>query len=93
MSETATTPAADTVTFPFFDRDWTVPTKRRLSHLVKMRDGMNQRFGDPDVVSAEAMLGDEQFAELLKIDPTEEDLSAFVGKMAEALGLGSTGNS
>lgn len=83
-----TTDAPGTAQFEHFDQTWTVPTQRHLSHLVKMRDGMNNRYGDPDVVSAEVMLGDEQFTKLLEIDPTEDELADFVGKIAKALGVG-----
>ena len=83
----------ETTTFDHFDRTWTVPTKRHLSHLKKLQAGVNLPGADMDVVAAEVMLGPDQFAQLLEIDPSEPELSEFVGKIAKAMGLGKQGNS
>lgn len=83
----------DTTTFEFFDREWTVPTKRHLSHIRKMRDEIRSGVGTTDLMIAEVFLTPDQFDALLEIDPTEEQLDAFTTKVAEALGLGSSGNS
>lgn len=83
----------ETTAFEHFDRTWTVPTQRHLSHIKKLQAGLNVRGADIDVVAAEVMLGPEQFAELLAVDPSEPELSEFVGKIAKAMGLGQQGNS
>lgn len=83
----------DTVTIEHFDREWTVPAKRHLSHIKAMKDEVREGFGLTYAFLAELFLGEEQFADLLKIDPVEDDLEAFGTKVAEALGLGDAGNS
>lgn len=83
----------DTTTFEFFDREWTVPTKRHLSHLRKMRDELRGGWVDINLTVAETFLSADQFRDLLAIDPNEDDLNDFVGHISKALGLGSTGNS
>ena len=84
---------SDTTTFEHFGREWTVPTRKHLSHIKKMRDEMRSGYGTVDLLIAETFLSDEQFADLLDIDPTEADLDAFTAKISAALGLGSSGNS
>jgi hypothetical protein len=83
----------DTATFDHFGTTWTVPTRRRLSHLVQMRDKMNARYGDANIAVAEVFLGPEQFARLLEIDPDEPQLDAFVDQIGKTLKLGDSGNS
>ncbi len=84
---------ADTTTFEFFDREWTVPTKRHLSHIKKMRDEMKSGVGTIDLLIAETFLSPEQFDALLEIDPDEDALDEFTTKISEGLGLGDSGNS
>lgn len=96
MSETTSLEAEtrfETTTFDHFDRAWTVPTKRHLSHITKMRDEIRAGAYDYNVLVAETMLSPEQFGELLKLDPDEGQLDDFVGEIAKAMGLGSSGNS
>ena len=83
----------DTTTFEFFDREWTVPTKRHLSHIKRMRDEMKAGVGTIDLMIAETFLSAEQFDDLLAIDPDEKALDEFTGRIAEVMGLGSSGNS
>lgn len=84
---------ADTATFEFFDREWTVPTKRHLSHIKKMRDEMRSGVGTIDLMIAETFLSSDQFGALVDIDPDETELDAFTTKISEALGMGDSGNS
>lgn len=93
MSALENETTSDTTTFEFFDHEWTVPTKRHLSHIKKMRDEMKAGVGTIDLMIAETFLSPEQFDDLLAIDPTEEELDAFTAKVSEALGLGNSGNS
>ena len=84
---------ADTTAFDMFDREWTVPTTRHLSHIRKMRDGLRETFGSVDLLIAETFLSAEQFDALVDIDPTEAQLDEFTTKISECLGLKSSGNS
>lgn len=83
----------ETTTIKDFDREWTVPTKRHLSHLVKMRDAVKLGVGGLDLMIAETFLDAAQFADLLELDPDEDQLDKFTQLISDALGLGSTGNS
>lgn len=83
----------ETATFEHFGREWSVPTKRHLSHIVRMRNALRTGFEDQNVLVAETMLGPDQFAALLGIDPDESALNGFVDAMASAMGLGNSGNS
>lgn len=84
---------ADTTTFEFFDREWTVPTKRHLSHIKRMRDEMRGRVGSVDLMLAETFLSSAEFDALLEIDPDEDQLDEFTTQIAQSLGLGGSGNS
>ncbi len=83
----------ETTTFRHFDRDWTVPTRRHLSHLVKMRNELRSGYSDYNVLVSETMLPADQFAALLDIDPDERALNDFVAGIVKAMGLGDSGNS
>lgn len=83
----------DTVEFDHFGRTWTVPAKRHLSHVKKMRDEMRSGIGDLDLMIAETFLSPEQFDALLDIDPDEDALDAFTSALSKAMGLGDSGNS
>lgn len=83
----------ETTTFKHFDREWSVPTKRHLTHIKKMRDDLRSGFSDYNVLVAETMLGQEQFLALLELDPDEDELNTFVGEIAKAMGIGTAGNS
>jgi hypothetical protein len=96
MSETSPLEAEtrhETTTFEHFGRDWSVPTKRHLSHVKRMRDEMRSGYSDVNLMVSEVMLGDEQFGDLLDIDPDEDALNEFVEALSKAMGLGSSGNS
>lgn len=83
----------ETTTFEYFGRTWTIPTKRHLTHLVRMRDEARRGWADANMIVAETMLGEKQFAELLELNPTEPDFDAFSEQIAKTLGVGSQGNS
>lgn len=83
----------DTTTFRHFDREWTVPVRRHLSHLVQLRNGLSIFGANYNVVIAETFLGPQQFAELLELDPDEEALDGFTDVIARTLGLEVAGNS
>lgn len=82
-----------TTTFKHFDREWTVPTKRHLSHIRKMRDALRLPYTDVNLVVAETFLPSEEFDALLEIDPDEDAFNEFVGEISKALGVGDKGNS
>lgn len=91
-----------TVTFEALGREWTVPTKKHLSHIAFMRDEARVRFGDWNLLACEAFLSPhvskqnvqepDQLAALHEIDPEESELEEFVSALNVALGIGS-GNS
>lgn len=90
-----------------FDRDWSIPTKRHFGHATFMRDQAQARFGDWNLITVEAFLSQyvskhnmqpakgepDQLAILSEIDPSEDELDAFVAKIGKALGVGGSGNS
>lgn len=84
---------SDTTTFEHFGREWTVPTKRHLSHIKKMRDEMQSGIGTIDLMIAETFLSPDDFDALLEIDPDEKGLDEFTDHISKALGLKSSGNS
>lgn len=88
MSDT-TTPAeaeatSDTVTFSHFDRDWSVPSKVRLSHMRALRR-------DPSNVGiVDTFLEADDVAALDEIDPTDDELDKFTDALLAAQGLGNS---
>lgn len=93
MSLETETQHETTTTFEHFDREWTVPTKRHLSHIKKMRDEIRAGYSSYNLLVAETMLSEDQFLALCDVDPDEDALDEFVGALAEAMGLGNSGNS
>lgn len=83
----------DTTTFEQFDREWTVPTRRHLSHIRKMRDELRSGYTDQNLLVAETFLSEDQFLELCDIDPDEKQLDGFVDAIAAAMGVKNQGNS
>lgn len=83
----------ESTTFEAFGREWTVPTRRHLSHIKKMRDEMRGGVGTVDLMIAETFLSPADFDALLEIDPTEDELDAFTTEISKALGVGDSGNS
>lgn len=92
MSALETETTSDTVTFDHFGRTWTLPTKRHLSHIKRMRDEVRTGYGSIDLLIAETFLSAEQFDALLEIDPDEDELDKFTDLIADALGLKNSGN-
>lgn len=93
MSALENETAGDTTTFEYFDREWTVPTKRHLSHIKQMTDGMRAGYGTIDLLIAEVFLSEDDFAALMTINPDEAQLADFTTQIADRLGLKSSGNS
>lgn len=93
MSALETETLHDTTSFDHFGRSWTVPTKRHLSHIRKMRDELRSGIGDLDLMIVETFLSAEDFDALCKIDPDEDALGEFRDAMSTAMGLGDSGNS
>jgi len=83
----------DTTTFEHFDREWTIPTKRHLSHIKKMRDELRAGVLDYNLLTAETFLTPDDLDALLDIDPDEDAFEEFIQKIAKSLGLGDKGNS
>lgn len=83
----------ETTTFEHFDRTWTVPTRKHLSHIVKMRDEIKAGVGDYDLLIAETFLSADEFAALLEIDPDDRQLDEFTTALSKAMGVGNSGNS
>lgn len=83
----------ETTTFDHFGHTWSVPTKRHLSHIKKMRDEIRAGVSSYDLLVAETMLTEDQFLKLIGIDPSEDRLDEFVGEIAKAMGLNNSGNS
>lgn len=104
MSHLENEVTSDFATFEHFDREWSVPNKRHLSHLRWMKAEMAGGVGTIDLMVAEAFLSPavsgrnqqdpDQFDALVSLDPDEGDLRDFCGKLSQALGTGETsGNS
>lgn len=93
MSALETESTSDAITFEHFGRTWSVPSKRHLSHIKKMRDEVRSGFGDWSLLIAETFLSPDQFDALLDIDPDEDGLDAFAKAMSDAMGFGGSGNS
>lgn len=83
----------ETTTFEHFGRSWTVPTRRHLSHIKRMRDELKSGVGSVDLMLAETFLSADEFNALLEIDPDEVQLDEFTDQIAKALGTGGSGNS
>lgn len=93
MSDLDTETTADVRTFEHFGRQWSVPTKQRLSHIRRMRDEMRAGTPNLDLMLAEIFLSREEFDALCEIDPDRDELDAFGNEISKALGLQSSGNS
>jgi hypothetical protein len=85
--------SGDTATFNHFGRDWTVPTRRHHRHIRETKRIIRaEGFVDADDV-ARIYLPDDQYEALVELDLSSDDLDAFATKIAEALGVGDSGNS
>ena len=96
MSET-TTPAEaeatrETVTFKHFDREWSVPSRQRFTHMRSMHAFTMQGM-HPDAAIVETFLSGEQIAALAEIDPDDQELDGFTSAITRAMGYGESGNS
>ena len=93
MSALENETTADATTFEHFEREWTIPTRKHLSHLRRLRDELRAGAASQALVLVETFLDTEQFDALVEIDPDEEQLTLFAGEIAKRLGFGSPGNS
>ena len=85
--------SGDTATFNHFGRDWTVPTARHHRHIIETKRIIRaEGFVDADDV-ARIYLSDDEYDALVELDLSSDDLDGFASKIAEAMGLGSSGNS
>lgn len=85
--------SSDTATFNHFGRDWSVPTRRQHRHIIETKRILRDEGSlDADDV-ARIFLSDEQYAALVDLNASESDLDDFARKIAEALGIGDSGNS
>lgn len=83
----------DSTTFEKFGREWTVPTKQRHSHIITTKQILRAEGSvDADDITR-IYLPDEEYAELLKLDVTSDDLSDMADEIAKAMGLSKSGNS
>lgn len=93
MSDLDTQTNGDTATFEHFGREWTVPTKRHLSHIRAIKAEIRSGLAPGNDFLAELFLDSEQFAALLEIDPDEDEMTEFGEQVAKAMGVGEKGNS
>lgn len=85
--------SADVNTFEHFGREWSVPNKRHHSHIRRHKEiARREGMVDADDI-ASIYLSADQYDDLCGLDPTESDLYEFAAKVAQALGMGSQGNS
>jgi len=83
----------ETTTFEHFGRTWTVPTQRHLRHLKALTDETRRMGGLTQVFIVQTFLSEEEFADLLELDPGETRFEEFADKVAATVGVGSSGNS
>lgn len=93
MSDLDRETTSDVATFDYFGREWSVPTKQRLSHIRAMRDEMRAGTPNLDLMLAEVFLPPDQFDALCEIDPDRDELDKFGDEISKALGLRNSGNS
>lgn len=93
MSALENETTGDDIKFEHFGRTWSVPARRHLSHLRRLRDEGRRGWASPDLILIETFLNEGQIDDLLDIDPDEVELAKFGEQIAKALGFGSAGNS
>lgn len=96
VTETSETPleaeaTGNVVQFEHFGRTWTVPSKQRLSHMLKLRKSYGL-LGNINLAMVDAYLSPEQADALEEIDPTEDELDKFTDAIAAAMGFKTAGN-
>lgn len=83
----------DTTTFEALGHEWSVPTKRHLSHILKLEERVEQGRALTATFIVRVFLEDDQWDRLCEFDPDEAQLEELAAKVAEALGMGDSGNS
>lgn len=93
MSDLKTETLHESTTFEALGREWSVPTKRHLSHILRLEE--RAETGRPLTATfiVRTFLDADQWADLIALDPDEGQLEEFATKVAEALGVGGSGNS
>lgn len=84
---------SETATFKALDREWTVPAKRHLSHILKLEERHEQGLPLTATFIIRTFLDADQFADLVALDPDENQLDDVSNGIADALGMGGSGNS
>lgn len=85
--------SSDSATFNHFGRDWTVPTRRHHRHIIETKRIIREEGSvDADDI-ARIYLPADQYDALVALDLPSDDLDGFATKIAEALGVGDSGNS
>lgn len=93
MSDLDTETTADRSTFEKFGRVWSVPTKRHHKHIRQTKAIIRtEGHLDSDDI-AEIYLSTEDYDALLELNLDVDALSDFANDIAEALGVGGSGNS
>ena len=93
MSDIKTETLSDEATFKALDREWSVPSRRHLSHILKLEERQEQGRPLTATFLIQTFLDSDQWSSLVALDPSETELEEFATKIAEALGVGDSGNS
>ena len=93
MSDIKSETLSETTTFKALDREWTVPSRRHLSHILKLEERHEQGRALTSSFIIKTFLDADQWADLLALDPDEGQLEVFATEIADALGVGDSGNS
>lgn len=93
MSDIKSETLSDAASFDALGRSWSVPSKRHLSHILKLETRQEQ--GRPLTASflIQTFLDADQWSDLVGLDPDEGQLEEFATEIAGALGVGEAGNS
>lgn len=93
MSDIKSETLSDVAKFKALDREWSVPSKRHLSHILRLEERHEQGRPLSTTFLIRTFLDDDQWASLLALDPDEAQLEEFATEIASALGVGESGNS
>lgn len=93
MSDLKTETISDRATFDYLGHEWSVPTKRHLSHILKLEEREEQGGSLTAAFIIRTFLDGDQWSLVTALDPDEEQLQEFATKIADALGVGDSGNS
>jgi hypothetical protein len=93
MSDLDTETNAETATFDHFGQSWTVPTKKHHRHIREAK-AIQRREGylDADDI-AQIYLEGDGYERLCDLDVSSAELTDFANAIADAMGIGDSGNS